>query len=125
MNVPRLSLVPQQYVSMSSLDTCLFCSIQFNTLKTIECNISTSFCCFYFFNPQRLSAKSKDPRGFDISTTVFLTRSMTSYVLTLPWVNAEYTIKLEGTAENGAKYPPVHRPIRTMPYVHCKWWHLQ
>lgn len=67
----------------------------------------------------QLSAKNKDPRGFEVTTTVNLTGNMTSYLMTLPCVSSEYTIKLEGTAENGAMYPPVHRPIRTMPYVHC------
>ncbi|GFO23850.1 E3 ubiquitin-protein ligase midline-1 [Plakobranchus ocellatus] len=67
----------------------------------------------------RLSAKSKDPRGFDVITTVSLNPSMTSYLMSLPWVNAEYTVTLEATAVNGAKCPPISKPIRTMPYVHC------
>lgn len=68
----------------------------------------------------RLSAKIKDTRGIEITTKVELLASATSYLMALPWCDAEYTIMLEATTEAGAKYPPICRCIRTLPYVHCK-----
>ncbi|BFZ21213.1 hypothetical protein BsWGS_24251 [Bradybaena similaris] len=67
----------------------------------------------------QLSAKIKDTRGIEITTKVELLASATSYLMALPWCDAEYTIMLEATTEAGAKYPPICRCIRTLPFVHC------
>ncbi|CAG5124282.1 unnamed protein product [Candidula unifasciata] len=58
-------------------------------------------------------------QGVEITTKVELEGSAVSYLMALPWSDAEYTIMLEATTETGSKYPPICRCIRTLPYVHC------
>ncbi|KAK0042969.1 tripartite motif-containing protein 3-like isoform X1 [Biomphalaria pfeifferi] len=67
-----------------------------------------------------LSARTKDAKGLDISTSVELPGSMTSYVMALPWGDTEYHLTLEASTDDVLiKYPTIGRNLRTLPYIHC------
>lgn len=69
-----------------------------------------------------MSARTKDAKGLDISTSVELPGSMTSYVMALPWGDTEYHMTLEASTDDVLlKYPMIGRNLRTLPYIHCKF----
>ena len=53
-----------------------------------------------------------------MTTSVELPAATTSYQLSLPHSNTEYTIKLRARSEED--HPEAARAVKTLPYVHCE-----